>query len=97
MMRTISVVAGLAVMLMSSVVFADDVGGTYEVKYEDVSNNCASPLKYPNGKMDIKLKGTQVTVDTIRDFLEERLGPLLPQLESLAEQLADGSGKNRLK
>lgn len=42
-------------------------------------------------------RSTQVTVDTIRDFLEERLGPLLPQLESLAEQLADGSRKNRLK
>jgi riboflavin synthase len=36
-------------------------------------------------------RSTQVTVDTIRDFLEERLGPLLPQLESMAEQLADGS------
>jgi len=42
-------------------------------------------------------RGTQVTVDTIRDFLEERLGPLLPQLESLAEQLADGSKPHRLK
>ncbi len=40
-------------------------------------------------------RSTQVTVDTIRDFLEERLGPLLPQLESLAEQLADGSQRNR--
>ena len=38
-------------------------------------------------------RSTQVTVDTIRDFLEERLGPLLPQLESLAERLADASGK----
>jgi riboflavin synthase len=36
-------------------------------------------------------RSTQVTVDTIRDFLEERLGPLLPQLESMAEQLAAGS------
>jgi len=32
-------------------------------------------------------RATQVTVDTIRDFLEERLGPLLPQLESLVEKL----------
>ncbi len=36
-------------------------------------------------------RSTQVTVDTIRDFLEERLGPLLPRLESLAEELASGS------
>lgn len=42
-------------------------------------------------------RGTQVTVDTIRDFLEERLGPLLPQLESLVEQLADGSRRDLLK
>lgn len=35
-------------------------------------------------------RSTQVTVDTIRDFLEERLGPLLPQLEAVVEQLAGG-------
>jgi len=35
-------------------------------------------------------RSTQVTVDTIRDFLEERLGPLLPKMESLVEQLAGG-------
>jgi riboflavin synthase len=32
-------------------------------------------------------RSTQVTVDTIRDFLEERLGPLLPRLEQFIEQL----------
>jgi riboflavin synthase len=32
-------------------------------------------------------RSTQITVDTIRDFLEERLGPLLPQFEALADQL----------
>jgi riboflavin synthase len=36
-------------------------------------------------------RGTQITVDTIREFLEERLGPLLPQLESLAEQLTSNA------
>jgi riboflavin synthase len=36
-------------------------------------------------------RSTQITVDTIRDFLEERLGPLLPQFESLAEQLTASS------
>jgi riboflavin synthase len=36
-------------------------------------------------------RSTQVTVDTIRDFLEERLGPLLPKFESLAEQLESGA------
>lgn len=38
-------------------------------------------------------RGTQVTVDTIRDFLEERLGPLLPQLESLVEKLGGAAAK----
>jgi riboflavin synthase len=36
-------------------------------------------------------RSTQITVDTIRDFLEERLGPLLPQLESFAEQLTSNA------
>lgn len=32
-------------------------------------------------------RSTQVTVDTIRDFLEERLGPLLPKLEAWVGEL----------
>ncbi|HEY5808260.1 MAG TPA: riboflavin synthase subunit alpha [Povalibacter sp.] len=32
-------------------------------------------------------RSTQVTVDTIRDYLEERLGPLLPKFEALTEGL----------
>ena len=32
-------------------------------------------------------RSTQVTVDTIRDFLEERLGRLLPKLETLMGEL----------
>jgi riboflavin synthase len=36
-------------------------------------------------------RSTQITVDTIRYFLEERLGPLLPQLESFAEQLTSNA------
>jgi riboflavin synthase len=36
-------------------------------------------------------RGTQVTVDTIRDFLEERLGPLLPRFEKLIGQLESGA------
>jgi len=31
-------------------------------------------------------RGTQVVVDTVRDALEERLGPLLPALEALLAQ-----------
>lgn len=42
-------------------------------------------------------RGTQVTVDTIRDFLEERLGPLLPRLESFVEQLENAAVSDRGK
>lgn len=38
-------------------------------------------------------RATQVTVDTIREFMEERLGPLLPRMESLVRQLENGSGE----
>ena len=31
-------------------------------------------------------RGTQVVVDTVRDTLEERLGPLLPALEALLQE-----------
>jgi riboflavin synthase len=31
-------------------------------------------------------RGTQVMVDTVRDTLEERLGPLLPALEALLRE-----------
>ncbi len=31
-------------------------------------------------------RGTQVVVDTMRDFLEERFGKLLPAFESLLER-----------
>lgn len=66
-MRTTStsVAVGVALMLMASVASAD-VAGTYDVKYEEVSTNCTSPLKYPNGKLEVKLKGTSVTVDIDR-------------------------------
>jgi len=48
--------------------------------------------KQPGVRVNMEIeRSTQVTVDTIRDFLEERLGPLLPQLEAMVEQLAAGS------
>lgn len=42
-------------------------------------------------------RSTQVTVDTIRDFLEERLGPLLPRLESFVEQLESDAASAQRK
>jgi len=48
--------------------------------------------KQTGARINVEIeRSTQVTVDTIRDFLEERLGPLLPKFESLAEQLSAGA------
>ncbi|MDB4963124.1 MAG: hypothetical protein JWP01_3123 [Myxococcales bacterium] len=58
-------VLGLTLVLMTSSAWAD-VAGSYDVKYEEVSTNCTSPLKYPAGKLDVKVKGNSVTVDISR-------------------------------
>lgn len=51
--------------------------------------------KLPGSRINMEIeRGTQVTVDTIRDFLEERLGPLLPQFEALAGELVDRAGES---
>ncbi|MBA2542567.1 MAG: hypothetical protein H0V17_23190 [Deltaproteobacteria bacterium] len=62
-MRTIVPVALVA--LMSATAFAD-VTGVYDVKYEEVSTNCTSPLRYPPGKLTIKVIGNSLTVDIDR-------------------------------
>lgn len=56
------------VALAASPVLADtSVAGVYDVKYEEVSTNCQSPLKYPHGKMEVKVtRGTSITVDIDR-------------------------------
>lgn len=62
------VLAGVALALGTSVAVADSsVGGTYDVKYEEVSTNCQSPLRYPHGKLEVKVtRGTSITVDIDR-------------------------------
>lgn len=67
-MRTILMTSVVAASLLASVApaSADDVGGIYDVKYEEVSTNCPSPLKYAPGKLEVKSKGTSVTVDIDR-------------------------------
>ena len=66
-MRTIASLFGVALVLAgSSTASADDVAGSYDVKYEEVSTNCPSPLKYQHGKLDVKTKGSSVTVDIDR-------------------------------
>lgn len=62
------VLASVALALAASPAAADSsVAGTYDVKYEEVSTNCQSPLKYPHGKMEVKItRGTSITVDIDR-------------------------------
>jgi len=67
MRTTHFVLAGLAIALSVGTAAADGVAGVYDVKYEEVSTNCQSPLKYPHGKMDVKItKGSSITVDIDR-------------------------------
>jgi hypothetical protein len=66
-MRTILCTSAVALTLLAGVASADDVAGVYSVKYEEVSTNCSSPLKYGPGKLEVKMtKGTSVTVDIDR-------------------------------
>lgn len=62
-LATVATFLGLA----ASPAAADSVAGVYDVKYEEVSTNCQSPLKYPHGKMEVKItRGTSITVDIDR-------------------------------
>lgn len=46
--------------------------------------------KAPGARINMEIeRATQVTVDTLRDFMEERLGPLLPRFEAMVAQLEE--------
>jgi len=62
-MRTTVSVA--LVMALTGVAAADPTG-IYDVKYEEVSTNCGSPLRYPAGKLTIKITNNSLTVDIDR-------------------------------
>lgn len=48
--------------------------------------------KQPGARINMEIeRATQVAVDTIRDFMEERLGPLLPHFETMVAQLESQS------
>ncbi len=64
-MRTTLAAAALVLAATAGVASAD-VAGSYDVKYEEVSTNCQAPLRYPHGKLTIKVKGNAVTVDIDR-------------------------------
>jgi hypothetical protein len=62
-----SAALGLAVLLAAAPAHADDLAGTYEVKFEQVSSNCEHPLAYPqHGTLKIETKGNDVQVNIER-------------------------------
>lgn len=58
-----STVTVALVLLALTGVAAADPSGVYDVKFEEVSTNCTSPLRYPPGKLTIKVTGRSLTVD----------------------------------
>ena len=66
-MRTTLKLVVLASVLAATGVAHADVGGTYEVKYEEVSSNCTTTkLAYAPGPLAVKQKGNQLVVDIDR-------------------------------
>jgi len=56
-----------AVLAVAAPAYADDLTGSYEVKFEQVSTNCEHPLAYPqHGTIKIDVKGGDVQVDIDR-------------------------------
>jgi hypothetical protein len=66
--QALTVLAGVLVAIgVAPGVAHADVGGIYEVKYEEVSSNCTTgKLAYAPGTLDVKVKGTQMIVDIDR-------------------------------
>ena len=55
------------VLVAAAPVYADDLPGSYEVKFEQVSTNCEHPIAYPqHGTLKIDIKGGDVQVDIDR-------------------------------
>jgi hypothetical protein len=64
-MRT-TLLAGVFLLAAAAPAFADDVAGSYDVKFEQVSTNCTSPLLYTHGTLAINVKGDSVTIEIER-------------------------------
>lgn len=66
-MRAITTILVGLVGVLGAGTASADVAGIYDVKFEEVSTNCSSPLRYPNGsKLTITVKGNSLTVDIDR-------------------------------
>lgn len=66
-MVVLGAVLGLALAATTAVARADDLPGTYEVKFDQVSSNCEHPIAYPaRGTIKIDIKGNDLQVDIER-------------------------------
>jgi hypothetical protein len=67
-MRTLSLTVVVALAALGSVARADDSpGGTYDVKYEEMSNNCTNVgMTLGRGVLRIEVRGTNLIVDIER-------------------------------
>lgn len=63
-MRIAVIATGLVLAASSSA--NAEVAGTYDVKFEETSTNCNSPLRYQPQKLTIKVKGNSLKVDIDR-------------------------------
>jgi hypothetical protein len=62
-----SAVFSLGFLAFASAAHADDMAGSYEVKFEQVSTNCEHPVAYPaHGSIKIEVKGSDLHVDIER-------------------------------
>jgi len=62
-----SVVMALALLALAAPAHADDLAGSYDVKFEQVSTNCEHPVAYPpRGTLRIDVKGGDLQVDIDR-------------------------------
>jgi hypothetical protein len=62
-----SVLLGAAILAVAAPAYADDMAGSYDVKFEQVSTNCEHPLAYPqHGMLKIEIKGADMQIDIDR-------------------------------
>jgi hypothetical protein len=63
----IIVLGGATVLALAAPAHADDLAGSYDVKFEQVSTNCEHPLAYPpRGMIKIEIKGADLQIDIDR-------------------------------
>jgi hypothetical protein len=65
--RSITITAMAFLWTVVGSAAADDLAGSYEVKFEQVSNNCEHPIAYPQqGSLKIEVHGSNLQVDIER-------------------------------